>query len=80
MGAPCQRHKCGGHVVQMVTPHSVILRQVVQQEEISAYTLPERHTGLLGGDEREKLEEIFKRPIIEQMPWITNVLSCTHNA
>lgn len=75
-GAPCQRSKCGGHCsVDSEAPLGYYGKLYSSGDLVR--TIAREHTGLLERDDREELEQVFKRSITEQMPWDTNVLSCT---
>jgi DEAD/DEAH box helicase domain-containing protein len=75
-GAPCIRTSCGGHLFE---DDEKVLRyygKLYSNGDIVRIRARE-HTGLLKRDNREELENDFKRSNEEQNPWDTNLLSCT---
>ncbi len=75
--APCIRSACEGHLQeQPVLPHPDYYGKLFSTGDIFRINARE-HTGLLERDDRESLEDDFKRKKGTTQMWDPNVLSCT---
>lgn len=74
--APCLRSKCDGHLE--ISEHgSLDYYGRLYSGGDMVRILAREHTGLLGRDDREELERVFKRDSYNKKPWDANLLSCT---
>ncbi|MDR2712687.1 MAG: DUF1998 domain-containing protein [Clostridiales bacterium] len=74
--APCVKPKCYGKLKENDSTELSYFGKLYNTGDIVRISANE-HTGLLERDNREKLEQIFKRSGADAKPWDTNVLSCT---
>jgi DEAD/DEAH box helicase domain-containing protein len=74
--APCRRRKCNGRFQLNETASLDYYAKLYSGSE-PVRVIAREHTGLLERDEREQLEQVFKRGPGKKMPWDANVLSCT---
>jgi len=75
-GAPCERSVCGGSLKAREREDADYYGKLYSAGDIVRVNAKE-HTSLLEREEREALEEDFKRGRSEQKVWDPNVLSCT---
>lgn len=77
--APCIRINCGGHLFEDDEKALGYYGKLYSNGDIVDIVRinSREHTGLLKRDDREELENIFKRSSEDQNPWDTNLLSCT---
>lgn len=74
--APCLRRKCNGHLDISNDTELGYYGKLYSKGDM-VRVMAKEHTGLLERDDREKLEQVFKRDSDERMPWDANLLSCT---
>lgn len=74
--APCQRRICEGSLQEDANAGLDYYGKLFSSGDITRVNARE-HTGLLGREDREKLEIDFKRTGADRELWDPNVLSCT---
>jgi DEAD/DEAH box helicase domain-containing protein len=74
--APCVRRKCSGHLCLNQDTSLGYYEKLYSSGDLVRVVAKE-HTGLLERDDREELEQSFKRSSSERKPWDANLLSCT---
>lgn len=72
----CTRTCCNGHFHEQPAKGLDFYGKLYSRGELVRIVAKE-HTGLLERNDREKLEEIFKKKKEEKKPWDANLLSCT---
>lgn len=72
----CSRSCCNGHFYELPDKGSDFYGKLYSQGELIRIVAKE-HTGLLDRNDREELEETFKKKKEEKKPWDANLLSCT---
>ena len=75
-GAPCMGNSCSGHLHLSINAALGYYGKLYSCGDM-VRVMAREHTGLLERDDREELEQVFKRSFREQMPWDANLLSCT---
>lgn len=75
-GSPCIRNNCSGRLYEDDTGGLDYYGKLYSKGHLIRVVAGE-HTGLLGRDQREKLERMFKKGSEKQRPWETNLISCT---
>jgi len=74
--APCQRDNCNGHYLPSADKGLNFYRKLYALGDLVRINA-EEHTGLLEREQRERIENQFKRVKAEHKPWDPNLLSCT---
>lgn len=74
-GMPCFKSRCRGSYRAEAARRDYYDELYRQGDIVRLYA--EEHTGLLGREQREKLEARFKAPEEERRSWYPNLISCT---
>ncbi len=77
-GAPCLRRQCPGHyeVTRQEADAVDFYGRLYRDGDIDRVVAAE-HTGLLGRDERARIEASFKKDSTQRQPWDINLLAAT---
>ncbi|NBG88128.1 DEAD/DEAH box helicase [Isachenkonia alkalipeptolytica] len=76
INAPCWLTKCGGRLEEVELNSMNYYHKLYNNADLER-VIAKEHTGLLERDDREALEEDFKRSKKDSFPWDPNLLSCT---